>query len=226
MTNSDEIIKQYDFKYFGKTIHYEPTEIIHYNDNQVRYDDNRFLLGDSKIRPLVQACENIKSAYEARGILIQNSALGILSNETSDMSGTVPLATKDKDQLQEDYKKYGLAKNKWQLIITNASLKWQSMAVNVGQLKLFEEVEADFDTIANAFSFPPDVMKTNSTFENVNQAKKQLYQDAIIPEADEWLQGFSNFMGLEGISFKSDFSHIAVLQDDKESASFHVLLFY
>ena len=219
MTEIEELIKQYKFWYKGQTITYEPNEIIHYNDNQVQFDENKILLGDSKIRPLTQACENIKNAYEARGILIYNSALGIMSNETTDGQGTVEMDPTEKAQLQKDFKEqYGLAKHKWQILMTNASLKWQSMAVNVGELKLFEEVTDDFKTIANAYSFPPEVLQSGGTYENKEKALIQLYQEAIIPEADEWLQGISNWMEVD-FHFKSDFSHIAVLQMDKERAS-------
>lgn len=219
MTEIDELIKGYKFWFNGKHITYGAEEIIHYNDNQVQFEKERILLGDSKIRPLIQACDNIKNSYEARGILILNSALGILSNETSDQAGSVPMAPKDKDQLQKDFKEsYGLVRHKHQLLITNASLKWQSMAINTGNLKLFEEVEGDFKAIAHAYSFPPEVLLTSSTYENKEKALIQLYNEAIIPEANEWLQGLANWMELD-FELKADFSHIAVLQLDKERAS-------
>lgn len=223
MTDIDELIKSYKFWYNGATITYDAGEIIHFNDNQVQFDKERVLLGDSKIRPLVQACENIKNAYEARGILIYNAALGILSNETVDGQGTVNMDPKEKDQMQKDFKEqYGLTKHKWQVIMTNARLNWQSMAVDVGKLKLFEEVDSDFRTIANAHNFPPEILQPKSG-NSLNQqdkdgALRQLYQEAIIPEADEWLQGLANWMGLD-VQLKSDWSHIAVLQIDKERAS-------
>ncbi len=102
--------------------------------------------------------------------------------------------------------------------MTNAKLKWQSMATDVQKLQLHKEVEDDFQTIANAHNFPPEVLIQGSTYENKNKALVQLYQEAIIPEADEWLQGFSNWMELD-FELKSDYSHIAVLQLDKERAS-------
>ena len=220
MTKLDEIIKEYVFRYLNTTINYTPEEIIHFNDNQIQFKDNKYLLGDSKIRPLQQPCENILHAYEARGVLIQNSALGILTNDSRDaITGTLPLSKPDKEQLQEDYKKYGLTKAKWQMIITNAALKWQSMAVDTGKLKLFEEVDADYRTIANAYSFPPEILQTDSTYENKQRAIVQLYQDAIIPEANEFLQGIGNFLQLDNVFLKADFSHIAALQADLEKRS-------
>lgn len=217
-TEAEEIIKGYRFEYKDGTITYPANEIIHFNDNQVRFKDDKFLLGDSKIRPMQQACENIKNAYEARGILIQNSALGILTNDSKDaVTGTLPINPKDQEQLQADFKtKYGLSKQKWQLIITNMALRWQSMATDTGKLKLFEEVDSDYRTIAAAYSFPPELLQpksgTSLNQESKDESLRQLYQDATIPEADEFLQGLTNFLQLENVFFKADFSHIPVLQ--------------
>ncbi len=216
-TKQEEIIKEYRFHYKDREINYPPEEIIHFNDNQVQFKDNKFLLGDSKIRPIQQACQNIKNAYEARGILIQNSALGILTNDSKDaVTGTTPILPKDQDQLQQDFKaKYGLTKQKWQLIITNMALKWQSMAVDVAKLKLFEEVDSDYRIIASQYSFPPELLQpksgTSLNQESKDESLRQLYQDAIIPEANEFLLGMSNFLQLDVI-LKADFSHIPVLQ--------------
>lgn len=219
MTEIDELIEKYKFQYQGSVIEYQPEEIIHFNDNQVQFEKDKILLGDSKIRPLTQACENIKNAYEARGILITNSALGVLSNETTDGMGRIDISPTEKSELQEDFRKqYGLTRKKANIIMTNANLKWQSMTTDVGRLKLHDEVDTDFRTIANAHNFPPEVLQTSSTYENKQKAIVQLYQEAIIPEADEWLQGMGNWMELD-VTLKSDFSHIAVLQADLERRS-------
>ena len=223
MTEVEEIIKGYKFKYNSTEIFYDAGEIIHFNDNQVQFDRNKILLGDSKIRPLIQVCDNIKNAYEARGIIIHNSALGILSNKTTDGQGTVVADPKEKEKLQTEFKeKYGLNKRKWQVIMSNMNLEWQAMTIDTGKLKLFEEIEDDFIAIAGAHNFPPEILqsKKGSSLNTASkdEALKQLYQEAIIPEADEWLQGIGNWMGLD-FTLKSDFSHIAVLQADLELRS-------
>jgi HK97 family phage portal protein len=219
MTDIDEIIKGYEFTYNGQKIQYASDEIIHFNDNQVTFDTNKWLLGDSKIRPLTQACENIKSAYEARGMLIQKSPLGILSNRTSDGIGRVDMKPEEKKAVQNDFKSaYGMTAQKWHVVLTNQDLNWQSMAADIGRLKLFEEVDHDFRAIANQFNFPPEILQTDSTYENKERALVQLYQEAIIPEANEWLQGLANWMEVD-YTLEADFSHIAVLQQDLERRS-------
>ena len=102
--------------------------------------------------------------------------------------------------------------------MTNADLNWQSMATDVGKLKVFDEVDHDFRTIANQFNFPPEILQTDSTYENKTKALVQLYNEAIIPEANEFLQGLANWMGLD-VELKADFSHVAALQADLEKRS-------
>lgn len=218
MTDLDEIIKGYEFTFQGKKIPYEPNEIIHYNDNQVLFDDDKWLLGDSHIRAITGPCENIKAAYEARGRLITNSVLGVLANDSSDANGTAPLLPKDKKDLHEDFDKYGLTKQKWHVIITNAALRWQSMATDIGKLKLIDEVEADFEAIARQHRFPPEILLGGVKYENKQQAEKQLYQNAVIPEANEFLKGLELFLEYP-YPLKADYSHVAALQSDKEKSS-------
>lgn len=219
MTKKEELIDSYEFEFAGGKIKYEPEEIIHFNDNQIQFTKDRILLGDSKIRPLERTCNNIKDAYEARGILISNSPKGILSNETTDGIGRADITSKEKNDIQEDFRKnYGMTRRKWDVIITNANLKWQAMTTNVDSLKLFEEVSDGYQAICNAYNFPSEVLMPNSTYENKQKALVQLYQEAIIPEADEFLQGLSNWMGID-YELQADFSHVSILQADIERRS-------
>lgn len=220
-TNASEIIKEYQFKFNSGTITYQPDEIIHINDNQIQVEGNKWLKGTSKIMPLTQVCENIKTAYEARGILQGNSPMGIITNKSTDGQGSVPMIPGEKEQIQLDLKRYGLKKEKYQFLVTSANLDWTSMAVNIGGLKLFEEITADQSALADAFSFPVELFQNNVTYANKKEAKKQLYQDSIIPEANEFLQNLSTGLNLidQGIELYADFSHIPILQDDLEKRS-------
>jgi phage portal protein BeeE len=220
-TEVEEIIKEYQFEYFQGQITYPPEEVIHFNDIQIRFDkeESDYLKGLSKINALTQACENIVTAYEARGILQGNSPMGIIANQTKDQMGTTPMNPDDKKEVQEKMRKqYGLSRKKWQYLVTNASLDFISMAVDINKLRLFEEVNEDQGAIADAYSFPIEIFQPGTTFANKEQAKKQLYQDSIIPEATNWLQMLSKGLGLidKGLELFPDFSEVPVMQDDLE----------
>lgn len=219
-STKEEIIKEYIFKFDDLELKYPADEIIHFNDNQIK-TNKEWLKGHSRIATLSQACENIITAYEVRGILTGNAPLGIITDSTKDPVGFTPMTEQEKKIILEEMRKYGTKAGKYQYIVTRANLDFKSMAINLSNLKLFEEVDNDQSAIADAFSFPVEIFQNNVTFENKKEAKKQLYQDSIIPEANEWLQGLAKELGFheQGITLIADYSHVQVLQDDMAERS-------
>lgn len=202
-----------------------PTEqIIHLNDNRVtvtKANGKDILTGESKMRGLAAAINNLRLAYESRGIILKNrGALGILSNATSDVAGAVPIDAEDRKRTQEEYRNYGTLSGQNHLIITNANLKWQKMGVNPSELGLFEETEQDFFKICDSYGTPIDLFASikGSTFENQKQAEKGLYLRTVIPEANEWIRSL-NDSGIagEGVTLIIDYSHLSVFAEDLKS---------
>lgn len=216
-TDYKEIINGYEVTIGSKKIIFKPEEVIHFFDSIIQSNKELTLKGVSKIQPLTQLLQNIKVSYEARGIILGNSPLGMITNDSQDAAGTVPLDPKEKKEVQDAMRGYGTSAGKYSYLISSAKLKWQGMASSV-TTQHFDEVTNDLRSICNAYAFPPDLLLAGSTYENIKEAKKQLYQDSIIPQANDFLQGISSGLGLlgRGVELYADFSHIAVLQDDYE----------
>lgn len=203
-----------------------PTEqIIHLNDNRVTVKEangKNILKGESKMRALTPAINNLKMAYESRGMILKNrGALGILSNAATDVAGSVPLDPEERKRVQNEYRNYGSLASQNHLIITNQNLKWQKMGVNPSELGLFQETEQDFFKICDTYGTPIDLFASikGSTFENQRQAEKGLYLRTIIPEANEWIGAVSKGLGLDGVTLVMDYSHLHVFQDDEKEKS-------
>ncbi len=202
-----------------------PTDqIIHMNDNRVTVKEangKHILKGESKMKGLKVAINNIRMAYESRGIILKNrGAQGILSNATSDVAGTVPLDPKERERVQNEYKNYGVLGDQNQLIITSQNLKWQKMGINPSDLGLFQETEQDFFKMCDSYGTPIDLFASvkGSTFENQRQAEKGLYVRTIIPEANEWINSVGKaLLEDESITLIMDFSHLAIFQEDLKS---------
>ncbi|KAF0193546.1 MAG: Phage portal protein, partial [Bacteroidetes bacterium] len=221
-TDINEIIEGYDISVNGSLTPLARESVLHIRDiNQNSLDVIR---GQSRLASLQDPISNIVAAYEARNVLItRKGALGILSNQTRDAAGSVPLKKEDKEDVQEEFKKYGLGKDQYQVIITNANLKWQPMTFPTRELMLFEEIEDDVRQIADNFDYPMYLLgfKAGTTFSNVGEAKKSLYQDAIIPEAEGWAEAFTTFFDGEKnkIQISVSYDHLEVLQQgEKEKA--------
>lgn len=214
----------YDYKFDGKETKIDPEQIIHLNDNRVKItrQDETLIKGESKLSALSMPINNIISAYEARGILIRNrGALGILSNQAGDGIGsTIPIDPQDKENLQNEYKNYGISADQWQIIITSMNLKWQQMGVDVGSLKLFEEVRADTIKVAEAFNYPPELLgkegSPNIFGDNKKDSEKSWYQNSIIPEAQQRIDAMNAAFETEGKPYTiiGKFDHLPIFQKD------------
>lgn len=221
-TELEDIIEGYDINIDGSTTPLPDGSVIHIRD--INQNSTDVIRGQSRLASLQDPISNIVAAYEARNILItRKGALGILSNQTRDAAGAVPLKENEKLEVQEDFRKYGLGKDQYQVIITNANLRWQPMTFPTRELMLFEEIEDDVRQIADNFDYPMFLLgfKAGSTFSNVGEAKKSLYQDTIIPEAEGWAEALSTFFELEDLGLKLSvfYDHLEVFQQsEKERA--------
>lgn len=179
-----------------------------------------FVLPESRIRSLQQVISNVIGTYESRGVLINKRGPSfILSSNQSDVSGNVPLSPDEKKATQEEFGKLGLRRFQMQAIITSAAVKVDTVGFSTKDLMLFEEVEDDIMRICDNYTFPYQLLASSkgTTFANVNDAKKLLYQDSIIPEADSMYDQWNAFFGLtgSGIVLQKDYKHIAALQEDQ-----------
>ena len=221
-TEANKIITGYTISFNGFQTDIPQDQILMIRDVSMYVTQRSDLLlhGMSRLFALAAPVSNIIAAYEARNVLItRKGALGILSNDGRDVGGTIPLRPKEKKDLQDDFQTYGMSREQFQVIITNASLKWQAMTFPTKELMLFEEIEDDTRQIADCYDFPMFLLgfKAGSTFSNVMEAKKSLYQDAIIPEAENWTTALTNFFQLpDGIRLKASYNHLEIFQRSRK----------
>jgi phage portal protein BeeE len=215
---SENPVKEYRFNYNDSQLKFPPEQVIQFFNNLLIGTGPLTLKGQSKIQPLTQALENITTSYEARGIILGNSPMGLLSSGAKDSDGIKSLTNTEKEQVQMSMKQYGMTREKYNFLITAQPLLWQAMTTTVTDSH-FKEVNEDLRTVCNAYSFPPDLLMAGTTYENTKEAKKQLYQDSIIPEMNDFLQGLSSALLLtdSGLELYADFSHIQVLQADQKA---------
>lgn len=173
---------------------------------------------DSRIASLEYEINNIIAAYKARNTLITSKgALGILSNNTPADSMKV-MQPGEKEDLQREFKKYGITGQEYQVIITNAHLKWQAMSHKTSDLMLFEEIEDDINRIVDAYDWERDLLsrEKGSTFTNKKEAVKYVYENTIIPESESRLSQISYEFLPKELILKADFAHLYIFQQDEK----------
>ena len=205
--------------------------LLHLNTNNITFRDKKDIYkGFSKLDALKVNIENIREAYEARNVLIVNrGALGILSNAAKDgIGGVAPMNPKEKQLVQDEFSKYGLTKNKWQVIITNLALHWQQMAIDVDKLKLFEETQEDTLKICDAYGTPYEILSNvrNTTFDNKKEAMRQWYRETIIPEANTRLAAINRKFNVDSMGFKliPSFAHLPIFETERKERAQTLML--
>lgn len=213
-----DIITSFSFKDETSTKPYKTEDILY---SKIKDLDNP-IIGVSPLIALKYPISNIVASYKFRNTLMaRKGGVGILSNESKDSMGAVPLSPEEKKKIADDHiKRYGINEDQAAIILTEASLKWTPMVFPTKQLMLFEEVDANMLTLVDAFGFPIDIFSTtqNSTFENKRQAMKMAFQDTIMPETDQFTQAISPYLNLpEGLKLVGSYEHLPILQADKKT---------
>ena len=211
--DTDGLIKEFQFWYDSKkydTI--EVPDMIYLNTP----DGINLLNPINRIDTLKYPLSNIMASYNKRNVILENmGAIGILSSKKSDMGGALPMTPEEREEIQADW----LRRSKDKLVMTEADVNWTPMSYPTKDLMLFEELTEDKMAIIDAYglSYYLFSQANGATFTNVKEGMRMSYQDTIIPETEQMYATISQQLGLinEGLYIKPDFSHIAVLQDDK-----------
>lgn len=221
-TKIEDIIERYDVRENnGEYTPYDVNDVIF---SQI-INPNNPLMGLSPLHSLTMPISNIRGAYGFRNkIIVKSGALGILSSASKDQSGGIPLNTAERQRIEQQHSNdYGIHDGQSSLIMTGSPLSWQSMSYPTKDLLLFEEVEADFKSIIDAYGHNADIYSNlnNAKYSNMNEALRQTYQNRVIPEAEQLCFNLSNRLGLtaQGLILELDYSHIEVMKDnDKQLA--------
>mgnify|MGYP003599532728 CR=1 FL=1 len=180
-------------------------------------------LPQSRLHSQQYVINNIIQLHKQMNFVIENrGAQGILSNTGKDALGAVaPLDDEELKRLQKDYKnRYNLSADKWQLIITNQPVQYQNMSYSPKELMISEFMQDSLKTLCDAMAYPYPLLADGSDakYNNSESFGKKMYQDGIIPEADNFKEQYNELCEADkfGLEWVVDFSHLEVLQGDKE----------
>ena len=213
--DAEGLIKNFEFWYDSQTKDVIEVEDMLYLNTP---DGINLINPVNRIDTLKYPLTNIMSQYNKRNVLLENiGAIGILSSKKSDLGGSLPMDPEERQEIQKDW----LKRQRDKLVITEADVKWTPMSYPTKDLMLFEELTEDKMAIIDAYglSYYLFSQSKGGTFSNVKEGMRMTYQDTIIPEATQMYSTLSHQLGLvdEGLALVPDFSHVAVLQDDKNA---------
>lgn len=214
-------IKSYRVSWIG----YEdiPAEkVLHIKNWNPSYSQTgEHLYGLSPIEVGTRAILNSNNANIAENSLMANvGAIGILSDEGA------ALTPEQLQQIERKLKRKAGAHNYGELAAVGAKVTWQSMGMNAVDLNIIESKKMSLRDLCTLFHVNSALLNDpdNKTYNNLKEAKKALYTNAVIPQLDALKDGLNNWYAPKfGEEYYIDFdaSEIPELQQDmKETVSY------
>jgi HK97 family phage portal protein len=210
-------VKEYQIEYNG-SYRIPAEEICHIKDFNPYYDGTgSHLYGQSPLRAGLRSMTTNNEAIETGVKYLQNqTARGVLMSEEGDLNEVQ--AQQLKDKFRQNFQG---SNNAGDVIITPKKLSWVNFGLNASDLSLIEQYNASIKDLCNIYNVPVQLLNNtdSSTYNNQKEAKKALYQNAVIPEMlkirDELNRWLSPKFG-EKIYIDFDFSVIPELQEEMD----------
>jgi HK97 family phage portal protein len=210
-------VKEYRIEYNGN-YSMPADQILHIKDFNPYYDGTgSHLYGQSPLRAGLRSLTTNNEAVTTGVKYLQNqTARGVLMSEEGDLNEVQAQQLKDKFRQQ-----YQGSNNGGDVIITPKKLSWVNFGLNAADVSLIEQYNASIKDICNIFNVPVQLLNNTeaSTYNNMKEAKKALYQNAVIPELvklrDELNRWLVPMYG-DNLYLDFDFTSIPELQEEND----------
>ena len=212
-----EPVSQYKLEYNG-TKYIDASEICHIKDFNPYYDGTgSHLYGQSPLQAGLRSLTTNNEAVQTGVKYLQNqTARGLPTSEMGDI--TEPQAQQLKDKFKRQYQG---SDNAGDIIITPNKMSWVNFGLNASDISLIAQYNASIKDLCNIYNVPVQLLNNtdSSSYNNMKEAKKALYQNAVIPELikikDELNRWLAPKYG-DKLCIEFDFSVIPELQEETD----------
>lgn len=212
-----EPVKEYTLEYNG-TYRIPADEVCHIKDPNLYYDGTgSHLYGMSPLKAGLRVMDANNQALTTGVKYLQNqTARGILMSEEGDLNEVQAKQLKDKFRQQ-----YQGSDNAGDVIITPKKLSWVNFGLNASDLSLIEQYNGTIKDLCNIYNVPVQLLNNtdSTTYNNMKEAKKALYQNAVIPELNKIRDELNRWLSPQygdKIYIDFDYSSIPELQEEMD----------
>ena len=212
-----EPVKSYTLEYNG-TVRIDADLICHIKDFNPYYDGTgSHLYGMSPLKAGLRAMDTNNEAVTTGVKYLQNqTARGVLTSDEGDLT-----ETQAKELKRKFRQTYQGSDNAGDVIITPKKLSWINFGLNASDLSLIEQYNASIKDLCNVYNVPVQLLNNtdSSTYNNMKEAKKALYQNAVMPELVKIREELNRWLAPrfgEKLYIDFDFSAIPELQEEMD----------
>jgi len=212
--NEDSIFKMVT-GYSYSTKQFRPEEILHikYSNPLKPYADGLSPLNSAfdLYRASTSIFEYERFFYENRGII------GFVSGV-----GDMPLTSSEEQKVQDEFdKKTGGTKKAGRIKVVKNEIKFTPINFKPSEMMADESQLAKLRTICSIYNVPSVLFNDNasSTYNNMQEAMKAFYHNAVLPACDLVFESLNEYLGLTSDEerLEVDYSDIDALQKDKKT---------
>ena len=212
-----EPVSKYKLEYNG-TKYIDASEICHIKDFNPYYDGTgSHMYGQSPLRAGLRSLTTNNEAVQTGVKYLQNqTARGLLTSEMGDINEVQAQQLKDKFKRQHQG-----SDNAGDIIITPNKMSWVNFGLNATDVSLIAQYNASIKDLCNIYNVPVQLLNNtdSSSYNNMKEAKKALYQNAVIPELvkikDELNRWLAPKYG-DKLCIEFDFSVIPEMQEETD----------
>lgn len=185
------------------------------------YDLNACGGNISRMVSLQKPVNTIVASYEAVHELMVNRGMLAIISLTSGSGDIIrdarlPETESEKKNIQQAFRKYGIRADQFKYAITSMNTAVSPVSSTITDLGLTDVQKACKKEIADIYQVPSVLLDVEgSTYANAKEAKTILYNDAIIPEANNIFSVFNRIYGFEDFKVMPYYDHLELFQESK-----------
>lgn len=184
-------------------------------------DGGGFIYGMSPLKPAIDVVTGTNNGYISKNSLAEKlGAIGILS--TTD---TTPLGSDQAKEIADNFRDQMTgAEKRGKIVFASAQINWTDIGQTAADLQLDESIVNNFKAMCDIYGIPIEIFarSTTSTFNNKQEARKQMIINLVKPELEDHQKGFNDFIAKHwnsnGVKYKirAKWEDVPELQDDFE----------
>lgn len=185
------------------------------------YDLNACGGNISRMVSLQKPVNTFVASYEAvHELMVNRGMLAIISltSGSGDIirDANLPETESEKKNIQQAFRKYGIRSDQFKYAITSMNAAVSPVSSTITDLGLTDVQKACKKEIADIYQVPSVLLDVEgSTYANAKEAKTILYNDAIIPEANNIFSVLNRIYGFEDFKVMPYYDHLELFQESK-----------
>lgn len=203
-----------------ESITVDPENILHLKEANPNFKNEQYLFGESRYAGCASAIQSIVGGYDTKVNLYEDGPSLIITGKGQGEFGSANAGDNIKN-VQERMKKYNRKKGGYKTMVTDVPLDVFKASMNVKELQLNENNQADFRRLCDAQGMDVKVFSEASKFNDKELALSDFYNNSFRSEIDGTTKDLEKFLQnwWPTLELSADYSQIAEIVEAQNEES-------